>query len=103
MGSRSVVPWALLLGAIANFLIAIWIIVYICFIYDKDKVYMTRYDRESNDTDMSGDSSGSSGTHYTKQSKASYLIAHLISPLINGLAYLLFWCTAADWVERHKN
>ena len=39
-GTRALVPWGFLLGAIANFLIVLWIIIYIGFMYDQEKVYL---------------------------------------------------------------
>ena len=42
--SRSVVPWAFLVAGIAATLIALWIIVYILFLYPKNEVYVTGLD-----------------------------------------------------------
>ena len=41
-GTRALVPWAFLIASIANLLIAIWVIVYICSIYPEDKVYVEK-------------------------------------------------------------
>ena len=38
--TRSLTPWSLLIGGIVSLLIAIWIVVYIYFLYPKDKVYI---------------------------------------------------------------
>jgi len=35
------VPWALGIAAVVNFLIVVWVIVYITAIYKRDKVYVT--------------------------------------------------------------
>ena len=37
--SREIVPWSFLLAAIANFLLVIWILVYILALYKREKVY----------------------------------------------------------------
>ena len=39
--SRAKVPWAILIAAIVNTLIVIWIVVYIMLIYKRDKVYVS--------------------------------------------------------------
>ena len=59
--SRAPLPLALLLATISNFLIATWIIVYICYMYKRDKVYINRM--ESNEDDDSGTTTK---TTYTK-------------------------------------
>ena len=40
--SRSVVPWALLIAAVINFLIVMWIASYISLLYPYDKVYVRK-------------------------------------------------------------
>jgi hypothetical protein len=42
---REFVPWAFLVAFIGAILIALWIFIYIVFIYDKDKVYVDAHDR----------------------------------------------------------
>ena len=42
--SRAVMPWAFLTAAVASFLIVCWIIYYICFMYDKNDVYVNGLD-----------------------------------------------------------
>ena len=49
--SRAVVPWALLIAAIANILLAIWIIYYISGLYPKDKVLIQTYEHDGDDYD----------------------------------------------------
>ena len=46
--SRELVNWAFLLAAIANFLIVIWIIIYISFIYDRNEVMVTSPEDNTN-------------------------------------------------------
>ena len=53
--TRALIPWGFLIGAIANFLIVIWIIIYIGFMYEEDKVYV-----KSSDTSGMGSSSSDS-------------------------------------------
>jgi uncharacterized BrkB/YihY/UPF0761 family membrane protein len=36
--TRDLLPWALLIAAIVNILMAVWVICYICFLYQGDKV-----------------------------------------------------------------
>ena len=38
--TRGLTPWSLLIAGIVSLLIAIWIVVYIYFLYPKDKVYI---------------------------------------------------------------
>ena len=45
--ARSYLPWAFILGAVSSVLIGVWIILYICVIYKKDKVLTNRWDHES--------------------------------------------------------
>ena len=40
--SRRVVPWALLIAAVVNFLIVMWIASYISLLYPYDKVYVRK-------------------------------------------------------------
>ena len=40
---------------------------------------------------------------YKKESKAAYILNKVLSPLINFLCFLLFWCVSKDWVEKHEN
>ena len=49
--ARSLVPWALGIAAIVNILIVIWITVYICAIYKRDKVYVTNGKKVNDDDD----------------------------------------------------
>ena len=50
-GSRALIPWALLIGAIANILLAFWIIYYISVMYPRDKVMIQKYDHDGDDFD----------------------------------------------------
>ena len=45
---REIVPWAFLLAAIANFLIALWIICYISIIYDRSEVLVSSPEDNTN-------------------------------------------------------
>ena len=47
--SRSKVQWAILIAAIVNTLLVIWIVVYIMFIYKRDKVYVVSGKASSDD------------------------------------------------------
>ena len=49
--TRPLVPWALGIAAAVNFLIVVWIIVYICVLYKRDKVYVTNGKRGPEDED----------------------------------------------------
>ena len=100
--SRSLVPWALLVAAIASFLIALWIVYYICAMYPGDKVSIVKYSKYDDDDEYDEDS-GHHKKKYTKQSKGNYILNHILSPLCNGLCYILFFCITLDWVRRHEN
>ena len=49
--TRPLVPWALGIAAVVNFLIVVWIIVYICVLYKRDKVYITNGKRMEDEVD----------------------------------------------------
>ena len=49
--SRPLVYWALGIAAVVNFLIVVWIIVYICVLYKRDKVYVTSGKKLDDDDD----------------------------------------------------
>ena len=111
-GTRALVPWGFLIGAIANFLIVIWIITYIGFIYEEDKVYLKSNDssgmakenqnskKQSSDTD---DPEAEKKRHYKTMSKPLYILDHIIGPLIAGLLFILEYVSTKTWVERHAN
>ena len=65
--SRELVPWSLLLAAITNILIAIWIFIYILAIYKRDKVYVTT-GKNGNDDDQGWyhDEDGGTKMRYAK-------------------------------------
>ena len=99
--SRSNLPIALILATITSFLLVIWILVYIGAIYPKDKVYVNKWDK---DTQLHvEDEDEHKHYRYTKQSKGTYIFSHILSPLVNGIAYLLFFFVTRDWVNRHQN
>ena len=57
----------------------------------------------TDDEDPTKASKKSSNSKYTKQSKAAYILNHVISPLLNFLCFLLFWCVSKDWASNHAN
>ena len=102
-GTRGLVPWGFLLGAIANFLIVIWIIIYIGFLYEEEKVYL-----KGNDNTGTGDSSTMSADDqkkkkYKSMSKPLYIIDHIIGPLLAGILFLLEYFSTKVWVKNHEN
>ena len=46
--SRELVTWSFLLASIANFLIVVWIIIYISFIYDRNEVLVSSPEDNTN-------------------------------------------------------
>ena len=106
-GTRALVPWGFLLGAIANFLIVIWIIVYIGFIYDDDKIYMKKSDNSGSFSDSSGGAAsadnGDKKKKYKTMSKGLYILDHVLGPLIAGILFLLEYVTTKTWVKNHEN
>ena len=53
--SRAVLPWSFMIAGISSLLLAVWIIIYICILYKKDKVYTPKFDKsESSDPDADG-------------------------------------------------
>ena len=104
--SRRVVPWALLIAAVVNFLIVLWIASYISLLYPYDKVYVRKQQNNYfNDEELPYNSyeTDPKSSNYRKQAKSVYILYHTALPIINGIAYLLFFYTTNDWVERHKN
>lgn len=109
-GTRALIPWCLLVGAIAAFLLAFWACIYICGMYDHDKVYVQGKDgddaTESKSSSSSSDSSSDEPKKkhkYSKQSKVIYLIYNAGVPLLFGLILVLDYFTAKAWVSRHAN
>ena len=98
--SRSIVPWTFLLAAFTSFFLVIWITVYICVIYNREKVYVNKWD---NETTPSFDENETKSGKYTKINKANYIVWHLVGPIIYFIAYSTFWFASKDWVDRHKN
>ena len=112
-GTRALIPWAFLVAAIVNLLIFIWIIYYIEAVYPGDKVYVEKPRGMGSDDDEFGHQRFDEGEEdspkkkkhdkYRKQSKGAYLLDKTLGPIINFLCFLLFWCVANDWVEKHEN
>ena len=94
--SRKLLPIGLIIGAIAELALFIWIIVYICFIYQPKSVYVNKWDKQEYSDD-------SDGSHYQKQSKATYIFNHALSPLFGALLYWTSYCIVRDWEKRHAN
>jgi hypothetical protein len=99
-GPRSWLPCANLLAFISSLLLIFWIIIYICVFYQRDEVFISKWDSNLNpNLETLEDQKGK----WQKQSKAAYVIWHIIPPVTFGLAFLLFYFTTADWVKRHEN
>ena len=111
--TRAVVPWAFLIAGITGVLIALWIITYIFFMYPKQDVWVTGMDddRGGKQYKKKNDDSGDGGKKspddidddYSKQSKPLYVFDHALSPLLFGLAFILYFFSVKGWVERHEN
>ena len=78
--TRALVPWALMIGAIVNLLIIVWICVYIFCIYKQDKVYVAVGHNlgESDDDWYHDEDDSKKKMRYGKQSKQNYTIAHIL-------------------------
>ena len=101
--ARKQLPWAAILAAVGSFAILTWIIIYIAAIYPYKKVYVNNWDRETEpDLDVNDEEKRNSSTKYTKQTKVVYILSHILVPLLNGIAFLLFYFPIKGWVERHK-
>ena len=48
--TRALIPWGFLVGAVANFLLVLWVIIYIGFLYENDKVYVGGMEGGSSDS-----------------------------------------------------
>jgi amino acid transporter len=108
--SRKLVPWALGIAAVVNFLIVVWVIVYISFIYKRDKVYVTSGkkvnevgDDDDSDWHNDEDSPGRKRMKYVKVNKINYIIEHVAEPLIYGITYTIAFCWTKKWVKNHEN
>ena len=95
-------PWALLTAAIVNLLMVIWIIVYICAIYQRDKVYITTGKNGSDDDQgWYHDEDGQSKMRYAKQSKQGYIIGHALEPILYAIVFSIAYFWTRDWVKKH--
>ena len=114
--SRSVLPWAFLITAIASLLIGLWIIYYIFFMYPKNDVWITglddegshknkkeRKDADDGDTPAAPKKNSDIDDDYSKESKPLYVLNHALSPFLYAIAFILFFFTTKDWVDRHAN
>ena len=91
--TRGLTPWALLIAGIVSILIAVWIIVYIFFIYPENKVYIPVSEKGRKD-----DKKYSYGT----MSKEMYVVNHIIEPAFAALLFLTAFCWVKAWVSRHE-
>ena len=99
-GTRSLLPWALLIAVIANLFIIIWVCIYILGLYPHEKVYVQRYDKHSDEYD---EDTGMHKKKYVKESKGSYILIHILSPVVYGLSFLVFYFFVKEWVRMHQN
>jgi hypothetical protein len=99
-------------ASIVNLLIFIWIIYYIEVLYPEDKIYVEKHhgmDEEEyghhrfDEDEETPKSKKKQNDKYRKVSKGAYLLNKTLGPIINFLCFLLFWCVAKDWVEKHEN
>ena len=92
--NREFLTPALVLATVTDALLFVWILVYICFIYPNTVVYLSPWDRG----DYLSDSE-----KYSRVSKAQYLLAHVVNPLLGALSYALAYCFVKPWVVAHRN
>ena len=97
--TRTFVPWAFLVAAIASFLVVLWVSIYIYSIHQSNYVLVKRAEGSGQIDPATGDQDKDK---YSKQSKLSYVFFHTIFPLFNGLIYLLFFFVAKIWVEKNE-
>ena len=100
--TRAFLPWGFLVAAIASFALVLWIIIYITSIYDDDDVYIQKDEMNSGGGETKKERGSNTG-RYRKQSKGLYIFLHIVSPLVNGLVYLLFFIWTMDWVKRNQD
>ena len=100
--TRKWLPWAHLLGALTSLLLILWIIIYIGCIYDREMVYVNRWDREVNPSPEDMVDERTHKGKYIKESKQFYILWHIIPPIVFGIAYLVFYFTTDSWVQRHS-
>ena len=93
--SRKRLPLAVILAFTTSILIALWITIYICFIYpsDDDSVMVGTGDKAEE---------GQEDPNYSKTSKESYLAWMLIFPILNITFYLNSYFVTKDWVRRNE-
>lgn len=101
--TRKWLPWAHLLAALTSFLLILWVIIYIGCIYEKEQVYVNRWDREVNPNPNDLEDDRTKKGKYAKESKTEYIVWHIFPPIIFFIGYLVFYFTTESWVERHKN
>ena len=103
-GIRKTVPWGFVIFGVAAILIGLWVIIYICFIYKKDKVYVKDYNRyEDEDDHPRQKNSNGLKPGYVSKTKAMYIIDRALFTILNGAIFLYFSWRAFQWEERHRN
>ena len=105
-GTRGLLPWSFFIAGIAGILIALWVLIYILFMYKRKYVYNQTYHNEEEDEPPASDEKkpedpDKAKPGYERSSKGMYLFFHFVNPLLFGTAFLLFWWTTRGWVERH--
>eukprot|EP00355_Strombidium_rassoulzadegani_P002871 CAMPEP_0168611500 /NCGR_PEP_ID=MMETSP0449_2-20121227/2394_1 /TAXON_ID=1082188 /ORGANISM="Strombidium rassoulzadegani, Strain ras09" /LENGTH=173 /DNA_ID=CAMNT_0008651957 /DNA_START=68 /DNA_END=586 /DNA_ORIENTATION=+ len=88
---RNKLSLAVFLAFISSLLIFIWIVVYVCFIYQFEDVYIGFGERAEE---------GQEETNYSKISKTDYIVIFGSWSLVSATFYLISWLDTKDFVSR---
>jgi len=97
--ARRVLPWSFLIAGIINILLIIWVLIFILAIYDHDKLYSIRYEKGEEDEVTTNNIA----IHYTERKKAYYIFWHVLGEFGFAIIFIIFFFTAKDWVDKHKD
>lgn len=101
---RELGSWSLLLAAISCFLLAIWLTVYLFFIYDKKYVYVTDADSHLGTASwnlgwVNSDDYPDKPRWY-KQNKIYYLLHHIALEIVFGVLFITYFFICREWLSK---
>ena len=97
--SRRMLPFAIFVAYVSNYLMFIWTLLYFSAIYPEEKVYVISGYNDHYDENLPE----SKKYTYATQTKTMYIVSHSMQPLALGVLFTIYYCMVLDWVSRHKN
>ena len=104
---RAVIPSSFMLTSVANLCLFLWVIIYICGVFDKPKVLIPKYSNNENPQNhtridnVEEEDDSSSKIDYIEETKFNYVFKHTILQIFLCIFYFVNYFVAVEWVERH--